>query len=91
MSDGVGLGRDDLGWLAGLLLVGCLTLGLLALTADRFTGGQGGVPLDDAWIHFQFARNLARGDGLSFNPGEPTSGSTAPLWSTPAWLFSSKK
>jgi hypothetical protein len=39
-----------------------------------------GVPLDDAWIHFQFARNLARGDGLSFNPGHPTSGSTAPLW-----------
>ena len=80
MSDGARLGRRDLGWLAGLLLAGCLTLGILALTADRFTGGQGGVPLDDAWIHFQFARNLARGDGLSFNPGEPTSGSTAPLW-----------
>ncbi|OQY17943.1 MAG: hypothetical protein B6I35_13810 [Anaerolineaceae bacterium 4572_32.2] len=66
--------------LAGLLLVGCLTLGIFALTADRTTDGQGGVPLDDAWIHFQFARNLARGDGLSFNPGHPTSGSTAPLW-----------
>ncbi len=80
MSDGARLGRHDLGWLAALLLAGCLTLGLLALTADRFTGGQGGVPLDDAWIHFQFARNLARGDGMSFNPGEPTSGSTSPLW-----------
>ena len=66
--------------LIGLLLIGCLTLSLFALTAHRFTGGQGGVPLDDAWIHFQFARNLARGDGLSFNPGHPTSGSTAPLW-----------
>ena len=80
MSDGVRLGRSDVLWLASLLLVGCLTLGAFALTAQRFTGGQGGVPLDDAWIHFQFARNLARGDGLSFNPGEPTSGSTAPLW-----------
>jgi hypothetical protein len=40
-----------------------------------------GVPLDDAWIHFQFARNLARGDGFAFNPGVPTAGSTAPLWS----------
>ncbi|MFW6135568.1 MAG: hypothetical protein ACOC7N_01965, partial [Chloroflexota bacterium] len=40
-----------------------------------------GVPLDDAWIHFQFARNLARGDGFAFNPGQPTAGSTAPLWS----------
>ena len=66
--------------LASLLLIGCLALGIFALSAYRFTGGQGGVPLDDAWIHFQFARNLARGDGLSFNPGEPTSGSTAPLW-----------
>ena len=80
MSGGERLGRDDVPWLASLLLVGCLALAAFALTADRFTAGQGGVPLDDAWIHFQFARNLARGDGLSFNPGEPTSGSTAPLW-----------
>jgi hypothetical protein len=80
VSDGVHLGRDDVPWLASLLLAGCLTLGLFALTACRLTDGEGGVPLDDAWIHFQFARNLARGDGLSFNPGQPTSGSTAPLW-----------
>jgi hypothetical protein len=80
VSDGAHLGRDDVPWLASLLLAGCLTLGLFALTACRLTDGQGGVPLDDAWIHFQFARNLARGDGLSFNPGQPTSGSTAPLW-----------
>jgi len=80
VSDGVHLERGDWPWLASLLLVGCLTLGVFALTAHRFSAGQGGVPLDDAWIHFQFARNLARGDGLSFNPGHPTSGSTAPLW-----------
>ncbi len=60
--------------LASILLLGSLTLGAFALTAPQ------GVPLDDAWIHFQFARNLARGDGLSFNPGQPTAGSTAPLW-----------
>jgi arabinofuranosyltransferase len=63
-----------------LLLVGSLVLGAFALHTYRLTAGQGGVPLDDAWIHFQFARNLARGDGLSFNPGQPTPGSTAPLW-----------
>ncbi|HET89140.1 MAG TPA: hypothetical protein ENN99_00135 [Chloroflexi bacterium] len=82
MSEGDLLGwqREDWPWLLGLLLLGSLTLALFALSADRFTAGQGGVPLDDAWIHFQFARNLARGDGLSFNPGRPTSGSTAPLW-----------
>lgn len=72
--------RDDWLWLVSLLLVGCLALTTFALNAHALTQGQGGVPLDDAWIHFQFARNLARGDGLSFNPGEPTSGSTAPLW-----------
>ncbi len=39
-----------------------------------------GFPLDDAWIHLQFARNVAEGHGFSFNPGVPSSGSTAPLW-----------
>jgi hypothetical protein len=63
-----------------LLAAGTLALTVFALAAHRFTNGLGGVPLDDAWIHFQFARNLARGNGLSFNPGVPTSGSTAPLW-----------
>jgi 4-amino-4-deoxy-L-arabinose transferase-like glycosyltransferase len=80
VSDGAGLGRSDWPWLVSLLLVGCLTLAIFALNAYDFTDGRGGAPLDDAWIHFQFARNLARGDGLSFNPGQPTSGSTAPLW-----------
>ena len=74
------LERGDWPWLASLLLIGCLTVGAFALTAYRFTGGQGGVPLDDTWIHFRFARNLARGDGFSYNPGQPTAGSTAPLW-----------
>ncbi len=39
-----------------------------------------GFPLDDSWIHLQFARNLVSGNGLSFNPGELVTGSTAPLW-----------
>jgi hypothetical protein len=42
--------------------------------------GETGFPLDDAWIHFVFARNLARGSGFSYNPGELIAGSTAPLW-----------
>jgi arabinofuranosyltransferase len=72
--------QDDWLWLGSLLVAGTLALAVFAFAAHRFTNGQGGVPLDDAWIHFQFARNLARGNGLSFNPGVPTSGSTAPLW-----------
>ncbi|MGD8395103.1 MAG: glycosyltransferase family 39 protein [Candidatus Eiseniibacteriota bacterium] len=35
---------------------------------------------DDAFIHFRFARHLARGDGFSYNQGVPTYGDTAPLW-----------
>ncbi len=80
MNDKRQLERNDWPWLFSLLVIGCLALGIFALTSQRFTDRQGGVPLDDAWIHFQFARNLARGDGLSFNPGHPTAGSTAPLW-----------
>lgn len=42
--------------------------------------GDLGFPLDDTWIHLQFARNLAAGEGLSYNPGDLVTGSTAPLW-----------
>lgn len=42
--------------------------------------GSLGMPLDDAWIHFRIAENLAAGLGFSFNPGEPTSASTSPAW-----------
>jgi arabinofuranosyltransferase len=49
-------------------------------TKLALTGGRWGVPLDDAWIHYQFARNLSQGFGFSYNPGEPMPGSTSPLW-----------
>ena len=43
------------------------------------------MPLDDGWIHLQFARQLAAGHGLTYNDPTPDlsgwiSGSTAPLW-----------
>jgi arabinofuranosyltransferase len=50
------------------------------LTSERRIAGATGFPLDDSWIHLQFARNLAEGAGFSFNPGVPVAGSTAPLW-----------
>ena len=43
-----------------------------------------GFPLDDTWIHLQFARNLAEGQGFSFNPGVSSSGSSAPFWTLAA-------
>jgi tetratricopeptide (TPR) repeat protein len=39
-----------------------------------------GFPLDDAWIFWVFAKNLATGQGFSFNPGDPVLGTTSILW-----------
>jgi hypothetical protein len=57
-----------------------MVLALFQVWEWTHTGGQPGAPLDDVYIHFQFARNLATGHGLAFNPGQPTPGSTSPLW-----------
>jgi hypothetical protein len=37
-------------------------------------------PIDDAYITFRYARNLADGLGLVYNAGEWVLGTTAPLW-----------
>jgi hypothetical protein len=63
--------------IAVLALVLCC--GYLGVEVWLFSGDLG-FPLDDSWIHLQFARNLAAGDGLAYNPGERVTGSTAPLW-----------
>jgi len=63
-----------------LIVLAILLFSALYLYQERRVAGAFGFPLDDAWIHCQFARNLARGDGMSYNPGVPISGSTAPLW-----------
>jgi hypothetical protein len=63
-----------------LLLGGAgAVLGYLAIELWQLGGGLG-WPLDDSWIHLQFARNLAAGRGLAYNSGELVTGSTAPLW-----------
>lgn len=45
----------------------------------RAIGGLG-FPLDDSWIHLQFARQVALGQGLAYRGADLVSGSTAPLW-----------
>jgi len=62
------------------IAVAMLVLGVLLARQWQTAGDLASVPLDDAYIHYRFADNLARGRGFAFNPGEPTPGSTSPLW-----------
>lgn len=63
----------------------CITFATLLVSTlflwHEFTiSGTWGFPLDDTWIHMQFARNISTRGEFAFNIGEPISASTAPLW-----------
>ena len=60
--------------LLALLSVG----GFLAWGSSQ---GLVGFPLDDAWIHQTYARNLAETGQLAFLAGQPSAGSTSVAWS----------
>jgi len=55
------------------LLIGLIAALVLLAWFNRFIQ-------DDAFISFQYARNLAEGHGLTFNPGERVEGYTNFLW-----------
>jgi hypothetical protein len=67
-------------WEVGLLGLAASVGAALFLVYEWHIGGRWGFPLDDTWIHLQYARNIAAGGGFSFNAGQPSPGSTAPLW-----------
>jgi hypothetical protein len=54
-------------------------LAALHIAAPTYLFSQG-FPLDDAWIHSVYARELARSGALAYNPGVPATGETSPLW-----------
>ena len=67
-------------YINGLIIFICAAItfnGYLFFSKNYF---QIGFPLDDAWIHQTFARNIALRFEWAFLPGYPTSGSTSPLW-----------
>jgi hypothetical protein len=73
-------------WLASstLALISGYGLAVAVAAAYLLTSSQVygvGFPLDDAWIHQTYARNLALLGEWAFYPGQPSAGSTAPLWS----------
>jgi hypothetical protein len=76
-----GAGRQQvMAWLALSLTVGLVTVlylaSSLAVSADPLL-----MPLDDTYIHFQYARQFARGEPMAYTPGDPpTSGATSLLY-----------
>jgi hypothetical protein len=63
----------------GLLALACIvSAGLYLSISGLFY--RIGFPLDDAWIHLTYARNLAEYGEWAFQPGYPSGGSTSPLW-----------
>ena len=69
------LSRRDIFVLAGAVLLSlAIYLGVCVIYFRI------GFPLDDSWIHQTYARNLALRGEWSFLPGQPSAGSTSPLW-----------
>ncbi len=60
-------------WLAAAVAVGYVALA-------QIQNGIFGFPLDDAWIHQVYARNLGTRGEFAFFTGQPSAGSTSPLW-----------
>ena len=63
----------------GIILIAFAGAGWF-LFAEHGIAGAWGYPLDDSWIYATYARNLATGQGYSFNPGEHVAGATGPLY-----------
>ena len=60
-------------------MVALLSTGLYPVYQQM--NGHLGFPLDDAWIHQTYARNLAQTGQLAYLPSQPSAGSTSPAWS----------
>jgi hypothetical protein len=63
------------------LVLGTAALGLFVSRAVLDRAGGPAVPLDDSYIHFQYARSLAELHPFRYTPGAaPTPGATSLLW-----------
>lgn len=72
--------RQNLSIAAIAVAVGLLAHASLSRVLEA-TGGTPTAPLDDAYIHFQFARAFAQGEPLVYSPGAgPVAGATSILW-----------
>jgi hypothetical protein len=71
--------KPPIPWFAMPLGLAVLTLAVTALSPAPAV-----PPMDDTYIHLMYGRSLLTSSPLSFNPGEPSSGFTAPLWLIPS-------
>lgn len=73
--------------LRGIVFAGITTVILLVFGVAAYQGGEHHLimPLDDVYIHFQYARQIAEGQPYVYNPGETaTSGATSLIY---PWLL----
>ena len=72
------------------IALGVALVARMAISRVLHKVGHPGAALDDAYIHFQYARAFAEGHPFRFQSGEPaTSGGTSVLWPmllAPFWL-----
>ncbi len=72
----------------GIGLLAALSMGLYAVYSNLQSGP--GFPLDDAWIHLTYARNLALHGEWAFIAGQPSAAATSLIWvlllAPGAWL-----
>jgi len=69
-------------WPYALLAIVQAAAGMIYLfnSASGVPAGFDSFPLDDAWTHMVYARNFGESLQFFYNPGEPESGMTSPLW-----------
>jgi hypothetical protein len=72
-------------WLAdrrrqATLITIAVVIGVTIYPSWSAATGVWGFALDDAWIHQTYARNLITTGQFAFVPGQPSAGSTSPLW-----------
>ncbi len=63
-----------------ILLASLIALETANAALYLITSRQLGFPLDDAWIHETYARNLGLHGIMAFSPGVPSTGSTSAGW-----------
>src|SRR5258708_26783149 len=63
-----------------IVVVGVVALAYI-VSNIRVGGATPVMPLDDVYIHFQYARSMAEGHPLRYNPDQPpTSGATSLIY-----------